>query len=116
MISQRFESLGISKSSIIYADNAEPKSIEELTRLGWNVKPADKGQGSVNAGIDMLLSKKVHYTESSKNIDTEAQNYLWKLNREKESTNEPIDAFNHAMDSVRYNVYSGANKKFVGFA
>ena len=47
----------------IWADSAEPKSIEELHRMGWNVKPTAKGADSVMAGIDILKRHKpVSYT------------------------------------------------------
>ena len=42
---------GYSKSLII-ADSAEPKSIEELKQNGiTKIKPAKKGKGSIIAGI-----------------------------------------------------------------
>jgi phage terminase large subunit len=94
-ISKRFEQLGVSKGSPIYADSQEAKSIEELKRMGWNIMPCVKGKGSVNAGIDMLLGKVIHITESSKNIANEFLNYAWALDRNKEPTNDPIDKFNH---------------------
>jgi len=115
LIDKEFERLGISKSANIWGDSVEPKSIEELKDLGWNVKPAVKGQGSVNAGIDMLLSKKVYYTEDSENLIIEKQNYVWALDKNKLPTNDPIDDFNHLMDAGRYGVYSESKKKFVGF-
>ena len=37
----------------IYFDSAEPRLIEELRRMGWNVRPSLKGADSVNAGIDL---------------------------------------------------------------
>ena len=49
-MSEEFEKLGIGRQEIV-ADSAEPKSIEELFRLGWNVKPAKKGRDSVRQGL-----------------------------------------------------------------
>ena len=37
--------------SVIYADSAEPKSIAELKRYGFYIKPTDKGRDSINYGI-----------------------------------------------------------------
>jgi phage terminase large subunit len=98
--------LQVSKRSEIYADCAEPKSIEELKRLGWNVIESVKGADSVNAGINWLLSKKVHYVETSQNLIYEKNNYRWALDVKKEPTNKPEDKNNHLMDAVRYGTYT----------
>ena len=106
-ISERLEDLGISKSDPIYADSAEPKSIEELRIEGWNVIGAVKGADSINVGIDMMLSRNIHYTQSSKNIDREQQNYKWALDRNKEPTNKPLsDGNDHQIDQIRYAIYT----------
>jgi len=105
-IADRMETLGVSKSSCIYADNAEPKSIEELRRLGFNILPAEKGQDSIRKGIDLIHSHKVFYTESSVNISLENQDYTWSLDRNKEPTNVPVDRMNHLLDATRYGVYT----------
>jgi phage terminase large subunit len=115
-ISKEFKRLGVQTYSEIIADSAEPKSIEELRRLGWNVIATDKGADSIRAGIDLLLSKEVYYTESSESIDNEVQEYKWALDRNKEPTNDPIDDFNHAMDAIRYNIFTRSKAGIVGFA
>lgn len=116
MLSKRMENLGIDKANaIIYCDNAEAKSIEELVAEGWNALPAEKGPGSLNAGIDMLLDYEIFYTEESENIALENQEYKWALDKNKEPTNNPEDKNNHAMDSIRYAIYTDEKKPFVGF-
>lgn len=105
-ISKRYEELGIKRTTPIYADSAEPKSIEEIRQEDWNILPAMKGKDSVKAGLDFLMGFEVYYTESSVNIAEESQNYCWALDRNKEPTNEPIDKFNHAIDGIRYGVYT----------
>jgi len=115
-LSKRFEDLGLTGADLIYGDSAEMKSIEELCQDGWYVEPAMKGPGSVNAGIDLLQGLEVFYTESSSNIDTERQNYKWRLDRNKLPTGNPEDKWNHLMDCCRYVVISGRSRSFVGFA
>jgi phage terminase large subunit len=116
LISKRFKSLGLDKkTAVIYADSAEPKSIQELRDDGWDVRPAVKGQDSIRAGLDMLLSKEIFYTEESMNLAKENQEYKWALDKNKEPTNDPIDDFNHLMDAGRYGVYSKSQEGFVGF-
>jgi len=115
-LSSRFEDLGLKKGeSVIWADCAEPKSIEELRNDDWDVKPAPKGSDSVRAGIDLLLSKNVHYTESSINLDMENHEYKWALDKNKEPTNKPINKFNHLKDAGRYGVTGNAKSEFIGF-
>ncbi len=115
-ISAKLGQLGIKKTATIWADSAEPKSIEEIKLDGWNIKGAVKGQDSVNVGIDMMLDKEVYYTEDSKNIALENQEYKWALDRNKEPINEPIDKFNHCMDAIRMNVFSESKREFIGVA
>jgi phage terminase large subunit len=86
----------------IYADSAEPKSIEELRRLHIDVRGAKKGPDSIRQGIDWLLSKKLRVTRRSVNVQAELQNYVWKTNRDGRELPEPIDDFNHAIDALRY--------------
>lgn len=115
-ISKRMTELNISKSATIYADSAEPKSIEDLRQLGWDVKPAEKGTGSVNAGLDLLKSSEIYVTDKSRNLITETENYTWAVGRDKEPTNTPIDDFNHGIDALRYGVYTKSKQRYVGFA
>jgi phage terminase large subunit len=84
-------------------DSAEPKSIEELRRLGHKVEPAQKGPDSVRAGLDLLKQYKLNVTRSSVNLRKELANYKYKVDRKTgKTTNEPVDAFNHCIDALRY--------------
>jgi phage terminase large subunit len=108
-LSRRMRELGISKSAKIYADSAEPKDIEDLRRMGWNVMEGVKG--SITNGIKFLMEYNIHVTESSKNIWKENEDYCWALDQHKEPTNEPEDAHNHANDAIRYAVVTKLQKK-----
>lgn len=113
-LSRKFSELGVPEDAEIYADSAEPKSIEELKKEGWNVIPSVKGADSINAGIDFLKSKNVYYTEDSDNLRIEVQEYKWALDKDKNPTNKPRDEYNHALDSVRYATFTYNNKPFIG--
>ena len=102
-IAHKIKDLGIDRSIEIYADSAEPKSIEEIFRMGGiNIKPAKKGADSIRIGIDVLKRHKLNITKRSINAIKEFRNYKWIKNKNNEITNKPIDAFNHAVDAVRY--------------
>jgi len=96
--------LGVERKEI-FADSAEPKSIEELYRMGWNIKPATKGQGSINIGIDMMKRYKIHITRDSLNMIKEFKNYKWAEDKNGIVLNTPVDMFNHTIDAVRYALY-----------
>ena len=87
---------------MIYADSAEPKSINELRRYGLNIKGVDKGRDSVNFGISLLHQNDFYVTSRSSNLIKELRNYSWDTDREGNTLNKPIDAFNHAIDAIRY--------------
>jgi phage terminase large subunit len=111
-ISKVMESKGVHRTSLIVADSAEPKSIEELRRMGWNIIAVTKGQGSVNFGIDILRSKRINITENSLNFKIEAENYTWRKDRRTgEWLNVPIDDFNHLWDALRFVAMETMNTK-----
>jgi phage terminase large subunit len=89
---------------VIYCDAAEPDRIEELKRLKLYVEPAHKGQGSVNAGIDLLRHKKIHITKDSPNVIKEIQGYSYRELKDGTVIEEPIKVNDHAMDAIRYAV------------
>ena len=86
----------------IVADSAEPKSIEELHRHGFNIKPSIKGPDSVRLGIDAMKRHKLHVTPRSLNLTKEMRNYKWQVDKNDKQLNQPVDAMNHAVDAVRY--------------
>jgi phage terminase large subunit len=98
----------------IFADSAEPKSIEELYRMGWNIKPATKGQGSVNIGIDMMKRYKINVTKDSVNMIKEFRNYKWQEDKNGNVLNVPVDMFNHTIDAVRYGLYDKLSRPNYG--
>jgi len=86
----------------IEADSSEPKSIEEIRRAGYNIKPTEKGPDSIRTGIDTMKQFKIHVTKRSGNLIKELRNYAWVMDSQGNPTNKPIDAFNHAIDAARY--------------
>lgn len=103
-------SLGISKS-VIVADSAEPKSIEELRRLGiTRIKPAIKGKDSVIHGIQKLQNYQIVVHPHCSGVITEFENYSWRK-KDGEYINEPIDSFNHYIDSLRYSLQCVDNSR-----
>lgn len=92
--------------TLIYADAAEPKSIEEMKQMGLWCKPAKKGQGSIMAGISHIKEYDIFVSQDSKNLYKEYNNYYWEELKDGTIINKPKDAFNHLQDALRYAVYS----------
>ncbi len=113
-IHSHFQSFSLDRRDEIFADSAEPKSIDELHRFGWNVKPTVKGADSVNAGIDILKRHKLFVSPRSSNLIKELQNYKWVEDKNGNLLNKPIDAFNHGIDAARYAVANKLSKPNYG--
>jgi phage terminase large subunit len=103
-ISEQLERVGHDRNEKIIADSSEPKSIEELRRMNWNVHPAEKGQDSIIHGIDTLNRYPLYINAKSKNLIEEFSSYTWDKDKSGNSINKPIDAFNHGIDAGRYAV------------
>lgn len=95
---------GYSKS-IIIADSAEQKSIEEIRRCGVRrIKEAVKGQGSVLQGIQKLQQYEIIIHPSCINLIEEFENYSWAQDKDGTGINKPVDMFNHGIDALRYSL------------
>lgn len=112
-IDSYLKTLGVGRDEI-FADSSEPKSIEELYRMGWNIKPATKGQGSVNIGIDMMKRYRINITGDSLNMIKEFKNYKWAEDKNGVILNTPVDMFNHTIDAVRYGLYDKLSRPNYG--
>lgn len=86
----------------IYADSAEPKSIEEIRRYGKTIKAVTKGKDSINYGIDVMQRQNYLVTSNSSNLIKELRSYCWDTDKQGTRLNKPIDHFNHAIDALRY--------------
>lgn len=90
---------------ITVCDNAEQKSIVELQQRRIKAIPCVKGRGSVAGGIAQVKQFKLHVTKRSVKLLDELDNYKWIKDEATDTyTNEAIDAWNHALDAMRYGV------------
>lgn len=103
--------LGFNKSVII-ADAAEPKSIEEIKRAGINkIRACKKGPDSIIHGIQKLQNYEIIIHPSCTGIITEFENYTWQKDKNTGIyINKPIDDFNHYIDALRYSLQCIAAK------
>jgi len=90
----------------IRADAAEPKSNDDLRRLGISrIQPSVKGRDSVINGIAQLQEYKIYVNPRCVNTIHELGSYVWKKDKDDRGLNVPEDRDNHLMDSLRYAFY-----------
>lgn len=106
----RLKSNGVTQQMEIIADSADPKTIAELRAAGFRCNGAEKGPDSIRSGIAKMQDKHIYVTERSTNLIKELRNYRWKVDKAGKSENEPSDAYNHAIDAIRYVVLNKLNK------
>lgn len=112
-----YSQLGITFTGEIFCDAAEPKTIEEMARARYNVKPADK---DVWGGIQKVKGMPLYITENSVNLLKEIKNYKWKVDKDGvvKPEEEPVKINDHAMDAMRYAIFtklSGPQYTWVAF-
>lgn len=103
---ERIKNLGISAYDEIFCDSAEPKTIEELVRNGFNAKPSNK---DVFVGIQKIKSLPFFVLDTSANLIKELKNYKWKTDKNGKRLDEPVKFMDHAIDGLRYSVYTKLN-------
>ena len=99
----------------VYADSAEPKSIEEIRRLKKRILPVKKGTDSINFGIQVMQGQAYRVTARSTNLIKELRSYCWDKDKTGKTINKPIDDFNHCIDAIRYHemMTVGLKRNFV---
>lgn len=90
-------------NTLVVADSSEPKSIDEMRSYGTNIIGANKGQGSVNQGIQFIQGQSISATKRSINLKREYERYIWLKDKMTDKfINEAPDIDNHLLDPARY--------------
>ena len=105
----------IVRNEFISCDAAEPKSIEELNRLGINAVAVSKGRDSILHGIQWIQQHKVIVDKSCQETINELSQYQWQKDKRGDALPRPVDKHNHYMDALRYSYESEAFGAFAGF-
>lgn len=104
-IAHRFDEVGVRRRyDEIFADSAEPKSIEEIYQFGFNIKPAPKGPGSVEYGHQKVRQFKQFWTKDSVNCIKEQRNFRYVPDKNSKLTDKTTHLFSHGMDARRYGI------------
>jgi phage terminase large subunit len=97
-IIEHLQDLVEDRNSLIVADCAEPRLIDEIRAKGFNIVPCHKGKDSVRLGLVKMMDYKIIVEQEDRNMIKELSNYVW---NDKKS-NTPIDDYNHLIDALRY--------------
>lgn len=95
----------IVKKDRIWCDSAVPMFIKGLKTKGLNIKSCDKPK--ITDSIYAMMDYELIIDKNSLNLIRELQNYKWSDKRQ----DEPIDAFNHAIDAARYAITHKLNER-----
>ena len=101
----------IPRSTHIWADAAEPKSIQEIGDITHlNIKACDKSapvkSDRRKFQIQWLQGWTLYITKGSVDLIKDMRNYCWEKDADGNITNVPIHAWSHGPDSVRYALFS----------
>ena len=104
-IAEMIKAKGYAKE-IIRADAAEPKSNDDLRRLGiQRIMPSVKGRDSVMHGIAEIQEYKIFVKPTCTNTIMELSSYCFAKDKDDRGLNKPEDMNNHLMDALRYGFY-----------
>ena len=120
-MAREMEAAGVPKrSTMIFADCAEPKTIAELAGYGWNILPCYKATRKAEQ-LQMMRGYRLHITKRSIDTIKEARAYCWMQDKDGKWLNEPQPFGDHAMDAARYGLvtyltqYATAGQYTFGF-
>ena len=88
---------------LIRADEAEPKSINDLNDFGCKlIKTNKKKTGPLVQQYKIMQDWEIIIHPRCKETIKEFYSHKWKKDRDGNSTDEPEDKYNHLIDAIRY--------------
>ena len=92
------------RTTRIIADSQEPKSVQDIRKLGYNVAGAQKGKGSVEYGMKWLASLNAIVIDPSRCplAANEFAAYEYARSKDGDIISGYVDKDNHSIDAVRY--------------
>ena len=115
-IAHKMDECGVKRNfAEIFADSAEPKSIDEIHKFGFNIKPCPKGADSVEFGHQKVRQLKQFWTKASLNCIKEQRNFQYIPDKDGKLTEKTNHTYSHGMDARRYGVIGNLKRGFIGF-
>ena len=118
-IARKMTLCNVSSSSLIHADPTEPKSAEELRRLGFNVVAIDKAYANTSFGIKQVNAYHQYWTKDSLGCIKEQRNCHYIKRREPNTgrvylSDDISHQWSHGMKARMYSVatYKGESQGY----
>jgi len=101
-IAAKIKEMGFSKERI-RADCAEPKSNDDLRRLGiGRITPSVKGRDSILNGISAINEYRITVNPDCTDMIRELSSYVYEDRAGENGVKNPKDSNNHLCDAMRY--------------
>lgn len=97
---------------LVYADSAEPKSIEEIRRFGINIHPCDSKTDIRDFGIQKLQHDVFYITKRSEEMIDEFQHAVWETDKDGHQVGKIRKCNDHSIDASIY--FVGTVNKYDG--
>jgi len=102
-IARKMSLCRVKANELIWADRDEPKSAEELSRLGFSVVAIEKAYANPAYGIKKVNSYKQHWTKESLNCIKEQRNFRYIKDRQTgDFTDKTTHRWSHGMSARRF--------------
>lgn len=96
----------------IWADSAEPRTIDYFKRQGINMVPCIKGPNSVNARIAFLQNHQIIIHPKCQNVIREFENFAYERNKDGSLKESYTHEYSHSIDGLSYSysdIYAKGN-------
>lgn len=103
-LSEMFDAMKLDKTKENICDSGNELNKSEGTKLknaGYNMIFAQKGHGSINAGIETMQKAQIIYTSSSLNLQEEYEDYSWRVYQGIQLDEPEQNNKDHALDCCR---------------
>ena len=97
-----FKSVPLADVSTVRCDSARPETISYMRRQGYKCVAVEKGEGSIEDGVEWLKGYEIVVHPRCKNLAKELRLYSYKTNKAGDILRKIEDANNHAIDALRY--------------
>lgn len=103
LVAWKFSQLGIRYDQKIVCDSNRPNKIRSLRNAGWEYAVSVGGKDQLDDRIGILSGLNICFTDRSKNIEIEQENYAYDKDKQTGALLEkPIDQDNHLLDGAAY--------------
>ncbi|MCP5003715.1 MAG: PBSX family phage terminase large subunit [Planctomycetes bacterium] len=92
------------KDELITADCAEPKSIATFAGYGAHIRGTNKKSATVVEQIKIMQGFKIVVHPRCKETIKELYSYKWKVDKNGDSIEKPVDVGDDCLDAVRYSI------------